>query len=161
MGEYNFLPMWYRNNMERKRKNKINICIVILTFLSAICVVRYFINNSYIKELNKSIEDNIYEKAEHKKKSELFDKEKHETIDTLNNFKDNILKNCSIEEVYISEKAVVLESDFSNTYTLTKFIKDLEENKEYKIKKLDLEDIEKNAVRLKVSLEVKKDDKGE
>jgi hypothetical protein len=159
MGEYNFLPMWYRNHIEQRKKFKYSVCSIILFLLSLFCVIRYFINDSYIKSIEDSIQENIYINEENERKNKLLYRERYMTIDTLINFNNTISVDYTIEDIYISEKDIILESHFSNLYTLTKFIKDLEEKRIYKIKKLDLEKLKEDNFICKVSLEVNNYDK--
>lgn len=159
MGEYNFLPMWYRNHIEERKKFKYNVYSIILFLLSLFCVIKYFINDSYIKSIEDSIQENIYINEEADRKSKLLYRERYMTIDTLIHFNNTISVDYILEDIYISEKDIILESHFSNLYTLTKFIKDLEEKKIYKIKKLDLEKLKEDNFICKVSLEVNNYDK--
>ncbi len=158
MEKYNFLPMWYRDDVEIKSKNKLRIYIIVLLALLSVSIIKYYINISYISALDKAIEENIYGRTENEKNNNLSYKDKNETIYTFNKFKDGILKNYSIEDVFINKKSILLEIEFLNIDNLTKFIKDLEGNQEYRIKKLELQNIEESNLRLKVSLERKKND---
>lgn len=158
MEKYNFLPMWYRDNLEIKSKNKLRIYIMVLLALLSVSITKYFINISYISELDKAIEENIYERTEKEKNNNLFHKDKNETIYVFNKFKDGILKNYNIEDIRINKKSILLEIQFLNIDNLTKCIKDLEENREYRIKKLELQNKEEYNLRLKVSLEGKEND---
>lgn len=158
MMKYNFLPMGYRDNVDARIRKKFYVYLVILLFFLGIYIIKYFINASYISELDKSIENNIYERIENKKNSKSSDKDKNETIYVFNRFKDSILKNFSIEDIYINKKTISLQVQFLNVDNLTSFIKYLEQNQEYKIKKLDLENNEKGAVKLKIDLEEKRND---
>lgn len=159
MGEYNFLPMWYRKKMERKEKIKYNMCIIILIFLSLFCIIRYFINGSHIENVENSIQKNIYIIEENHRKKKLLDRDKYTAIDTFINLKNTIDKSYSIEDIYISQKDTVLEGCFKDSHELIKFIEDLEQRGMYKIKKLDLDKIDENNIIFKIGLGVNNYDK--
>lgn len=158
MNPHNFQLIWYVTDLDKRKKFKQKFIYVTLLFLVICCTIKYFYNKNYIWTLETTIENNNNFKEESYKKDSLKKVEKYLPIDTFINFKNFIEKRYSIENIYVSKNSIILESKFPNMTALTRFIKDIEENKFYRIEKFDLESIDDSII-VKINLEVNKYEK--
>ncbi|QGU95141.1 hypothetical protein GOM49_08585 [Clostridium bovifaecis] len=159
MQNYNFLPLWYRNKMEKKEKFKFKICIFIMLAIIITSGIKYFKYEKEIDSLKIIAEfnsDKVMKERSNKEKSEA---KKHITANTFGYFKEYESGKIFFDCLEISGKEVYLESSFMNIKTAREMLEYVEKNKDYKIKSIDIEDVKENKVVVKMRLEVKDDEK--
>lgn len=158
MNSYNFLPMWYRNKIDKRNSIKLKLYLVIMIFNVIICLTRFFTYKAEAAKLDNEINKIISKTNSKKIKTQTRDKEKVKTINTYKNVSKNITSENSdykFHSITIEEAKVSIESEAMDVYKAISFIDNIENNKDYKVKNIDMENIEDNKVKIKMIIEVK------
>lgn len=160
MKEDNFLPLWYRNKIEKREKFKFKIYSSLMSIILIITILK-FVN--YKREINDLKEvfridnrNNEIEKRQEKKEKAG----KYTTINTYENLKKCIDNKIPLDYMNISGNKISLESTLMDIMTSRELLEHIEKNKLYKIKNIDIESKEnenhtkRESVSIKMNIEV-------
>lgn len=159
MQSYNFLPLWYRNKIEKREKFKFKIYVFIMSVVIITSGIRFFKYEKEIDNLNVMAKLNSDKAIKEKNNKEKNEVKKYITINTFDHFKEYANDKISFDCLEIIGKEVYLESSFIDIRIAREMLEYVEKNKDYKIKSIDIEDVKENKIVVKMRLEVKGDEK--
>ena len=150
MKEYNFLPMWYRNKIEKKEKIRF---MVVLSITIVLLVINIFRIVNYRKDIiaaNNKIK-NINLQNIHKNKIKEKNKiNKQFTINTYYDLKEEIKNISSFKYVDINKNKIFLQKEFNSMEEAARTLDSIKNNLNYEIKDIKIEELDDKKNSLKV-----------
>ncbi|MCY6483744.1 hypothetical protein OW763_05195 [Clostridium aestuarii] len=155
MEDYNFLPLWYRKKKKDRYRLRFKIQVVLFLILIIGFSIRLLVYTKKVNELQNEINLITKQKVLKNNKIEFKEKQKMNTIITLNDFLDNINDKIWFDYVSISDNIIKLENNDVDIEKINDFIKYMEGSKQYKINNLEITEIKENKNKFMICLEVK------
>lgn len=150
MKEYNFLPMWYRNKIEKKEKIRFMVVLsitIVLLVINIFRIVNYrkdiIATNNKIKNINLQ---NIH-KNKIKEKNKI---NKQFTINTYYDLKEEIKNISSFKYVDINKNKIFLQKEFNSMEEAARTLDSIKNNLNYEIKDIKIEELDDKKNSLKV-----------
>lgn len=155
MQDNNFLPLWYRNKIEKKKRIRFRICMWIMSLIIVVGGVRFFKYQNEFKSLISM--NNLKNNRNLKSENEIneIQTKKYDTINAFNSLKKYVQNNMFFDSLEVSGKEIYVESSFNNIETAREMIENIEKGKSYKIKSIDIQNINEKKIITKIELEVK------
>lgn len=83
---------------------------------------------------------------------------KYDTINAFNSLKKYVQDKIVFDSLEISGEEICVENSFNNIKAARKMIESIEKGKSYRIKSIDIQNINENKIVTKIELEVKDDE---
>lgn len=154
MKEYNFLPMWYRNKMEKKEKITFIIVLSITILLLVINIFRIIGYRKDIIAVNNKIKNINLQNIHHKKIKENDRINKLFTINTYYELKKEIKNSGSFNYIDINKDKILLQKEFNSIEEAARTLDSIKSNLKYEIKDVKIEELKDKKNLLKVELKV-------
>lgn len=150
MKEYNFLPMWYRNKIEKKEKIRF---MVVLSITIVLLVINIFRIVNYKKDIiaaNNKIKNINLQNIHNKKIKEKNKINKQFTINTYYDLKEEIKNISSFKYVDINKNKIFLQKEFNSMEAAARTLDSIKNNLNYEIKDIKIEELDDKRNSLKV-----------
>lgn len=150
MKEYNFLPMWYRNKIEKKEKIRF---MVVLSITIVLLVINIFRIVNYKKDIiaaNNKIKNINLQNIHNKKIKEKNKINKQFTINTYYDLKEEIKNISSFKYVDINKNKIFLQKEFNSMEEAARTLDSIKNNLNYEIKDIKIEELDDKRNSLKV-----------
>lgn len=153
MEDHNFLPLWYREKINKKENNKFKVYMAVMILITLIFIIRIINFENEINNLKAIEEKSIDLIKENKQKDSKLSK--YNTIETFNSLMEGGYSNGFFDCIDIKTNELYVEKKVKGAGETTKLLDDLEKNKLFRILSVDIEETKQNDVLMKIKLEVK------
>lgn len=158
MQDNNFLPLWYRNKIEKKKRIKFRIYMCIMCFIIVVGSARLFKYEKEFKRLRNMNDLKSNKTLKNEDKINETQVMKYDTINAFNSLKKYVQDKIVFDSLEISGEEICVENSFNNIKAARKMIESIEKGKSYRIKSIDIQNINENKIVTKIELEVKDDE---
>ncbi|MFU0823795.1 hypothetical protein [Clostridium sp.] len=158
MQDHNFLPLWYRNKIEKKKRIKFRIYMCIMCFIIVVGSARLFKYEKEFKRLRNMNDLKSNKTLKNEDKINETQVMKYDTINAFNSLKKYVQDKIVFDSLEISGEEICVENSFNNIKAARKMIESIEKGKSYRIKSIDIQNINENKIVTKIELEVKDDE---
>jgi hypothetical protein len=158
MQDHNFLPLWYRNKIEKKKRIRFRIYMCIMCFIIVVGSARLFKYEKEFKRLRNMNDLKSNKTLKNEDKINETQVMKYDTINAFNSLKKYVQDKIVFDSLEISGEEICVENSFNNIKAARKMIESIEKGKSYRIKSIDIQNINENKIVTKIELEVKDDE---
>ncbi|KEI15003.1 hypothetical protein Z959_08760 [Clostridium novyi B str. ATCC 27606] len=154
MKEPNFLPLWYRKKVEKRNEIKFKIVIIILISFIGVIGFRLFKDKKSLIDVNNKIEVIKLNTKKQKNIQNNNIKNKLCTINIYTQMKQELFEKFKLDDISIKKDKVLVKKVFDNILDISNLLEYIENNQNYNIKHVDIENLEEDKILLKLDLKV-------
>ncbi|KEI17359.1 hypothetical protein [Clostridium haemolyticum] len=154
MKEPNFLPLWYRKKVEKRNEIKFKIVIIILISFIGVIGFRLFKDKKSLIDVNNKIEVIKLNTKKQKNIQNNNIKNKLCTINIYTQMKQELFEKFKLDDICIKKDKVLVKKVFDNILDISNLLEYIENNQNYNIKHVDIENLEEDKILLKLDLKV-------
>ncbi|CAG7840977.1 hypothetical protein CLOHAE12215_02401 [Clostridium haemolyticum] len=154
MKEPNFLPLWYRKKVEKRNEIKFKIVIIILISFIGVIGFRLFKDKKSLIDVNNKIEVIKLNTKKQKNIQNNNIKNKLCTINIYTQMKQELFEKFKLDDISIKKDKVLVKKVFDNILDISNLLRYIENNENYNIKHVDIENLEEDKILLKLDLKV-------
>ncbi|AGK97684.1 hypothetical protein [Clostridium pasteurianum] len=152
--EYNFLPYWYKEKYNNKKKYFVNIIAVFFIIISFISIYRFINIYNKTSVLEDSIKNGYYASSAESKNNSV---NNNVTLENFKNFFEYVDKKLKFENINTENKIVNASIVLSDKKEYEDAVKYIEDNSSFKIIRLSPPQKEAdNIFKFQISVEVNK-----
>ncbi|MCD3194163.1 hypothetical protein G8S49_01055 [Clostridium botulinum C] len=154
MKEPNFLPLWYRKKVEKRNEIKFKVVIIILISFIGVIGFRLFKDKKSLIDVNNKIEVIKLNTKKQKNIQNNNIKNKLCTINIYTQMKQELFEKFKLDDISIKKDKVLVKKVFDNILDISNLLEYIENNQNYNIKHVDIENLEEDKILLKLDLKV-------
>ncbi|EDS77969.1 conserved hypothetical protein [Clostridium botulinum C str. Eklund] len=158
MKEYNFLPMWYRNKIDRKEKIRFIVVLSIIIILLVINILRIVRYRKDIKATNNKINNINLQNLKYKKVRDSNKINKQFSISTYYDLRKVINTGENFSDIDITKHKIFMQKKFNSMEEAARTLDNIKSNFKYEIKDIKIEELENEKILLKVELKAGKNE---
>ncbi|AYF54951.1 hypothetical protein Z957_02360 [Clostridium sp. K25] len=154
MKEPNFLPLWYRKKVEKRNEIKFKVVIIILISFIGVIGFRLFKDKKSLIDVNNKMEVIKLNTKKQKNIQNNNIKNKLCTINIYTQMKQELFEKFKLDDISIKKDKVLVKKVFDNILDISNLLEYIENNQNYNIKHVDIENLEEDKILLKLDLKV-------